>query len=1084
MTPAPVERDQRLAQLLDEALAEARTTGSVDAAAWRQRYPDEAEELLRLLDTMRALDTAVAECREGVGDAAADTVDSADQPGGESPLAAAPLPAQIGRYRLLDRLGSGGMGTVYRAHDPQLQRVVAVKVPRFEGPPQTQQLARQRFLREARAAAAIRHVHVCPIHDVGEHEGIPYAVMAFVDGQSLGQRLAAEGRYEDCRAAVRLVCQVAAALEAVHGHGIVHRDLKPGNILLDAKGESLLTDFGLARSEHEAEHLTAEGQLVGTPSYMAPEQVALGFGPPSPATDIYSLGVVLHQLVTGRLPFEGGLWTVLYRVGQETPAPPTQLRPDLDPALEAILLKAMARQPADRYATARAFRQALESWLGGAAAPVNAGRAAGAGRRRWLPAAVAAAFLAVVALGAATVLIGPQKSKDLKGDPTVPPVPPYPKVKVKPCWAPLDQLKYENLPASERFEGQPKELVQVLGTHAWRCVDRPYPSPLQFPPLAFKPDDKGVLALGTIYGRKETFIWDAETGRPQMTPLPFAATAWTPDFKFMATSWTDKQGDSFCQVWDVAARRKRCELVTPPSEGFRQVALAPSGKWVGTTSGGAANVKLWDVDTGNALSNLLSPGGSGEPRLSVSADSKRLACGYWTGPEAGKTSFTIAVWDVATKKEVAHIKKQMDDDVAAIAFSPDGRTLAAGGIHAFGSGRVHLWDVDSAKEGPMLWTKGTNITRFAWSPDSKTLACGTRQGPVRLYDTATGKEQKVLTGHGSDVRTLTFAADGKRLASAGSDQTIRVWDVASGEQLNQVPEPVSLFALSPDGRTLAIQRGKGNVIEFMDIVTGNQQKYPPWQVSRFASFGPAAFLRDGKALCALVYAGPALRAINVQTGEAVDVPSIGGGNGGILVAAPDGKTLAYWHDGGDVSLLPSGKTLKGASGRGAFSPDSKTLAVNQEGGVGLWDVATGKQLASLKMPADPRVTWGGNLAFSRDGKRLAAAPFGSPVLKVWDPASRAELATFPTSGLGQWGPYDGPAWIGFGADDRTAISASIDGRITLYSSATERREIRLATAINDFTLSPNGRYAFTSNANGTVYVLRLDVPAKLKPAAP
>jgi hypothetical protein len=309
------------------------------------------------------------------------------------------MPAKMGRYLITSVVGAGGMGVVFRAHDPQLQRDVAIKMPSFHGSAEACAAARQRFLREARAAAAVRHPNVCPIHDVGEEGGRPYVVMAFIEGETLGQQMRRRQRFDNPAEAVALIAQVADALTAVHALNIVHRDLKPGNILLDRAGVPFLTDFGLARAD-DSEQLTSADELVGTPAFMSPEQAAPDFGPVGPWSDQYSLAVVLYQMLTGRLPFEGSSRALIFQIGTRAAPPPSQHRPDLDPALERVLMKAMSRPASARFGSVSEFASALRAAAGTSGRAETEPRlSAPPAKRRGLQVVCAVALLALAGLG-------------------------------------------------------------------------------------------------------------------------------------------------------------------------------------------------------------------------------------------------------------------------------------------------------------------------------------------------------------------------------------------------------------------------------------------------------------------------------------------------------------------------------------------------------------------------------------------------------------------------------------------------------------------------------------------------------------
>jgi formylglycine-generating enzyme required for sulfatase activity/tRNA A-37 threonylcarbamoyl transferase component Bud32 len=291
----------------------------------------------------------------------------------------------LGTYRVEAELGRGGMGIVFKAHDSELNRTVALKVLR---PDRLDEGARARFVREARAAARIKHENVVQVYSVVSTPGDPpFLVMEYVDGPTLRERIAADKRLE-VRNAVEIVVQVADGLEAAHAAGLVHRDIKPGNILLDGKSDlgvpvsamrAKITDFGLARITDDANSVTREGTLAGTPTYMSPEQVA---GPEriDPRSDVYGLGATLYEAITGEVPFHGAPHMVLRQIEREEPRPPRQLNDAVPADLETICLKAMAKEPDQRYQSCREFAADLRRWLVGE--PIHA-RPVGRFERSW-----------------------------------------------------------------------------------------------------------------------------------------------------------------------------------------------------------------------------------------------------------------------------------------------------------------------------------------------------------------------------------------------------------------------------------------------------------------------------------------------------------------------------------------------------------------------------------------------------------------------------------------------------------------------------------------------------------------------------
>jgi serine/threonine protein kinase len=322
------------------------------------RFPEHAAALRAQIGVHQALDTDLSDESgpSAVGDSSTH-INDRRRDGGRS------LPERFGRYRILEKIGQGGMGVVYVAFDTHLERRVALKVLHFGHDPDGRRL--RRFLREARIAATFTDPRLCPVHDAGEFEGIPYLTMPLLDGEVLAARLDREGPLPP-REAARLAAGIARALEVAHQSGVVHRDLKPSNVMIGPDGEPVVLDFGLARREGPRDGVSTEsGILLGTPAYMAPEQIG---GDPAfvgSSSDIYSLGAMLYHMVTGRYPFVGAPHEMLRQTLGRDVDPPSRHRSGLDGRLDAICVKALAKEPAARFATMGEFARALEDFAQG-----------------------------------------------------------------------------------------------------------------------------------------------------------------------------------------------------------------------------------------------------------------------------------------------------------------------------------------------------------------------------------------------------------------------------------------------------------------------------------------------------------------------------------------------------------------------------------------------------------------------------------------------------------------------------------------------------------------------------------------------
>ncbi len=378
-------RDGRLNELIAEYLRRVDHGERVDPKQLVAAHPDLADSFHEYLQDAALMDQVQAS-PEPASPPKMPAADTAESRAAEETIPPSHLgharkgstqPRQFGRYRILRQLGQGAMGSVYLAEDPQLERQVALKIPKLRDE-EPDSLAR--FYREARVAATLRHPNICPVYDIGEQDGTPFIAMAHLEGAPLS-RLIGTSQFRSDRNIALLVRKVALALAEAHSKGVVHRDLKPGNIMVDRKQEPVVMDFGLAhrRGKPGEEKLTHSGLVLGTPAYMSPEQAASDFERVGPRSDIYSLGVILFELLTGQLPFQGSVGAVLGQIVAGRAVRPSEVCDGVDLRLEAICVKMMARESEERFASAAEVVGALTKFVQEAAGGGKSSAQAAAG---------------------------------------------------------------------------------------------------------------------------------------------------------------------------------------------------------------------------------------------------------------------------------------------------------------------------------------------------------------------------------------------------------------------------------------------------------------------------------------------------------------------------------------------------------------------------------------------------------------------------------------------------------------------------------------------------------------------------------
>lgn len=1041
-TPLPDDEFTAWAAQYDEALesgvwlaAEPETPGSDPLPPRRQRFRD---FLQRLDQDRRAVQ------RSGIAPAGPDIFQLHD------------AQARLGRFRLLRVLGAGGFGVVYLAADPQLHREVALKVPRPEVLLSTG--LRRRFVREAQSAARLNHPHVVPVFESGEAGPFCFLVSAYCSGGTLAGWLARQEQPVSARLAASLLAALASALQHAHERGVLHRDLKPANILLEPVADAadpwyefgfvpLVADFGLAKvfaapredksfgGAGPEPSLTRGQALLGTPAYMAPEQADPSRGDAGVATDVYALGAILYELLTGRPPFLGATpLEILRRVAENEPASPSRLRADVPPDLAAICLKCLEKNPERRYASAGALAEDLQRFLGGkptVAQPLGLlPRALKWCRRRPAVAALLVSVCFGFSLLSASICLHVRQrhahNKDLAD------------------FARRDQQQ-ELLSRQEQHR-----TLQEAYARRFRAVVDPWQQGQQqklrplLNELRSRPDQDEVRGFAWYY------LWD------QGRPVPVEAThqgsvtglAFSSDGrKLLSTSggWSAKQCDL------ATGRLERNEESGPPTEAFAwRTAFTPDRTYLAlakrTDPTAVPEIHVWNILDNRCVGQRKLLKAPCVFDMTSSHASPMAAYDAWTGDQAGGP-IEVRLWDLATGTEHM-LRPERSMSVTDLRFSPDGRTLAVAGHYmpcAIGQPDffVDLWDVQARRLRHTLLGHYHFVFAVAFSPDSRILASGSADLGVRVWDARTGQMSRTPIPIGSVVANLAFSPDGQRLAVAAhlppdqwSRGNLSLWDVTSGQRLPAVLEPgcgITAVAFAPDGRSVAA-----------GCTDGSLRLWEPEEIPAYIDLpGPkggeawsVAFSPDGRTL-AVGYdnddeAGQDRQTLALWDMATRRIRRILRGHAGTVFSvafSPDGQTLASASADRTVRLwdLATGglrRKLEGHLDRvrsAAFSPDGQMVAsIGRDGSLRAWNAATGESSSEIGQGT------GGsrNLAFGRAGKLLVAT-LGESV-GVWDVATWNRVKVLP----------DDAYSVAFHPDGEMLATGSASGAVKLWNSTT------------------------------------------------
>ena len=969
------------------------------------------------------------------------------------PRTAEPFPCAFGEYELLEEIARGGMGVVYRARQVRLNRIVALKMI-LAGQFASQQEV-LRFRREAEAAANLRHPGIVAIHEIGEEEGQHYFSMDFVQGRNLAE-IIREGRLPARRAA-RYSQAIADAIHYAHQQGVLHRDLKPSNILIDENDQPRITDFGLAKRVRGDLGLTATGEVLGSPSFMPPEQTSGKSAKVGPPSDVYGVGAILYNLLTGRPPFQAEtIDAVLVQLREADPVAPRLLNPSISPDLETICMKCLEKEPARRYPTAQALADEFGRFLRNE--PIEA-RPIGAPSKiwRWCRRKPALAMLLVLLhlVGAAGLggILWQWRRAELSA---------------------AGERRQRSRTEAQAYAADMNLVYQALEMNnlgrglALLNRNRPHPdgpdlrgwewrylwqlsrsdelatvgshdhsvTAVRFSPL----DD--LLVSGSFDGKVK--FWNSHTrvlAGELVLQDPVRSLAVSHDGRLLSMLCTHRG----CCLWDISSRH---EIATYPipSGDFGGAAVFSPGDDLLAVSAGHGDIQLLDLRSHTFIGTLF--GHTREVmQLAFSRDGRKLY--------SGGDDRTIRIWDVGSLKELASLAGH-EQWVSSLALAPDESTLASGSA----DGTIRIWDLQNLRQIERLTNHASLVWDVKFAPDGRQLAsCGADQC-IRLWDTARWREVRVLRGHLNEVWTLAYSPNGRLIASSGKDETVRLWSPEVHPPASTklpVPPETSIASFSPDGNWFCLQKARevtvwetrtlrqmgrpivstsdGDVVQmgldggriYLGSVSGDTRTFDVASGREIDSLpghhGPvtALALSRGGRLFASAGLDQTVRIRELVSGRSLSDLPIPGDRIHTLSFSPDGSLLAgsitpedrvvVW----DVTRRSQRSVLAGHKGLIPglnFSPDGSMLAsASWDGTARLWNTASGQLIASLRA----QLLGVNSVDFTQDGRRLAAGT-GDGFIKLWNLENLQEVLTLRGAG--------GVGIVRFLSGDETLVGAS------------------------------------------------------------